>query len=104
LRPSRFAIFSRAAIAEHDRLLGIARDQDLLVDRHRSVLALLIFLGLDRARIRPFGVELEVDLLAGDFGDHRAIEPAAGRFHFDESRIGSADKLVPEGVVELSGS
>ena len=30
----------------------------------RSVLALFIFLGLDRARIREFGVELKVELLA----------------------------------------
>lgn len=32
------------------------------------------------------------------------LEPSAGSFHFDESRIGPASTLVPEWVAELSGS
>jgi hypothetical protein len=61
------------ALAEHDRLLRVAPDQDLLVDGDRAVLALLIFLGLDRARIRQLGVELEVELLARDFGGEHPV-------------------------------
>src|SRR3954468_8256397 len=64
---------ARAALAEHDRLLAVAADEDLLVDGDRAVLALLIFLGLDRALIRELGVELEVELLAGDFGGEHPI-------------------------------
>src|SRR5688572_14269717 len=40
-----------AALAEHDRLLAGARDQDLLVDHSRSIGSLLELLGLDRALI-----------------------------------------------------
>src|ERR1044072_1768998 len=36
-----------AALAEDDRLLGVAGDEDLLVDGDRAVLSLLIFLRLD---------------------------------------------------------
>ena len=62
---------SRSALAEHDRALAVALDQNLLVDDDRPVLALLIFLGVDGRRIGQLGVELEVDLLAGHFGrDH----------------------------------
>ncbi|SDC96505.1 NAD-dependent deacetylase [Sphingomonas sp. YR710] len=32
------------------------------------------------------------------------LEPSAGSFHFDESRIGPASRLVPEWVAELNGS
>ena len=63
----------RAALAEHDRALGVAADEDLLVDRDRPVLALLIFLGLDRARIRQLGVELEIELLARHLGGEHAV-------------------------------
>src|SRR3954468_10194372 len=41
-----------AALAEDDRLLAVATDEDLLVDGDRAVLALLILLGLDRAFVR----------------------------------------------------
>jgi hypothetical protein len=41
------------------------------VDLDRTVLALRIFLGLDRAGIGQLGMELEIELLARDFGgDH----------------------------------
>ena len=63
----------RAALAEHDRLLAVALDEDLLVDDGRSVLAVLPFLGLDRRGVGEFGVELEVELFAGDFGRDHAV-------------------------------
>src|SRR5215217_7502862 len=56
---------ARAALAEHDRLLRVAADEDLLVDGDRAVLALLELLGFDRARIRQLLVELVIELLAG---------------------------------------
>ena len=62
-----------AAFAEHDRLLAVAFDQDLLVDDGRSVLAVFPFLGLDRARIGEFGVELEVELFARHLGGDHAV-------------------------------
>ena len=63
----------RAAGAEDDRLLAVARDEDLLVDRDRSVAALLIFFGLDRAGIRQLGMELEVELLARHLGGEHPV-------------------------------
>ncbi len=39
----------------------------------RTVLAIFPFLGLDRGRIRHFGVELEVELFAGQLGRDHAI-------------------------------
>src|SRR3954468_3469140 len=62
-----------AALAEDDRLLAVAADEDLLVGGDRAVLALLIFLGLDRALIGELGVELEVELLACDLGGEHSI-------------------------------
>ncbi len=63
----------RAALAEDDRLLAVALDQDLLVDHGRAVLAVLPFLGLDRGRIGQLGVELVVELLAGQLGRDHAV-------------------------------
>ena len=56
----------RAALAQHDRLLAVALDQYLLVDHGRPVLAILPFLGLDRAGIGQLGVKLQVQLLSGN--------------------------------------
>ena len=61
----------RAALADHDRLLAVALDQDLLADGGRTVRAVLPRLGLDRGGIRQLLVELVDDLLAGQLGrDH----------------------------------
>ena len=43
------------------------------MDHGRAVLAILPFLGLDRAGIGQFGVQLEVELLAGQFGRDHAV-------------------------------
>src|SRR5665213_1004215 len=50
-----------AALAEDDRLLAVARDQDLLVNRRGSVLSFVELLGLDGALVRKLGVELQVE-------------------------------------------
>ena len=62
-----------AALAEHDRLLAVALDQDLLVDRRSSRPC-----GPPISRSRPrcigqLGVELEVELLAGQLGGDHAV-------------------------------
>ena len=66
--------FSRApALADDDRLLAVALDQDLLVDDGRAVGAVLPGLGLDRRRIGQLLVELVDDLLAGQLGRDHAV-------------------------------
>src|SRR5690606_11267729 len=57
----------RAPLAEHDRLLAVAADDDLLVDLYAAVLADLIAFGPHRAIVRQFFVELPVELFTGHF-------------------------------------
>src|SRR6187402_1659511 len=54
----------RAALAEDDRLLAVATDDDLLVDLDAAVLALGVALGAHRAVVGQLLVELLVELLA----------------------------------------
>ncbi|PAV73832.1 hypothetical protein WR25_17190 [Diploscapter pachys] len=62
-----------AALAQHDRALRRAFDQDLLVDFDRSVLSLAILFRLDRAGVGQFGVELKVELFARHLAGERAF-------------------------------
>src|SRR3989344_5619384 len=55
-------------VAEDDRALVVACDQNLLVDFGAAVLARREFLGLDGRLVRQFLMELAIQLLAGDFG------------------------------------
>ncbi len=69
--PAPIVLSRASALADHDRLLAVALDQDLLVDDGRAVLAVLPGLGLDRGRIGQLLVELVDDLLARQLGgDH----------------------------------
>src|SRR5690606_24733788 len=67
----------RASLTEHDRLLAVAADDDLLVDLDAAVLAGLVALGTYRAIVRQLVVELAVELLAGDFGGEQALARVA---------------------------
>ena len=63
----------RALGAEHDRLLAVAADEDLLVDLDLAVGAFEIAFGLDRTGIGQLGMELEVDLLARHLGRQHPV-------------------------------
>ena len=62
-----------AALAKHDGPLCFALDQNLLVDFDAAVGPFRIFFGFDRARIGQFLMQLQVKLLAGDFGRGEAF-------------------------------
>ena len=63
----------RAALAQHDALLAVAGDHDLLVDFDRAVLARGVAFGAHGAVIGQFVVELAVELFAGDFAGQQAL-------------------------------
>ena len=77
-----------AALADDDRFLARAFDQDDLMDERAAILPLLPFLVLDGAGIGQFLAELEVELFARDLGREKPgrqvgelvlrIEPGAG--------------------------
>src|SRR3546814_8733534 len=73
-----------ALLAEHDRALGGPRDEDPLVDFDRAVVAFLVRLGLDRAGIGQFGVELEVELFARHLGGEHAFGDVRSEEHTSE--------------------
>ncbi len=61
------------AFAEHDRPLAGPLDIDHLLDAHAAVAPVLPALGLDRRGVRQLVVQLQKDLLAGDFGGDQAL-------------------------------
>src|SRR5690606_17974275 len=67
----------RASLTEHDRLLAVTADDDLLVDLDAAVFAGLVALGTYRAVVGQLVVELAVELLAGDFGGEQALARVA---------------------------
>ena len=56
-----------AALAKDNGALAVAFDQYLLIDFDAAIGAFDIFFGLDRAGIRQFIVQLQIELLARDF-------------------------------------
>jgi len=50
----------RPALAQDDRFLAVALNEDLLVDDGRTVLAVFPLLGLDRRRVGQLGLQLQV--------------------------------------------
>ena len=66
-------LYARAALAKHNGALAVAFDQYLLVDFDAAIGAFDIFFGLDRARIRQFIVQLQIKLLARDFGSDQTL-------------------------------
>src|SRR5579884_3266492 len=56
----------RTALAQHDRPLAVAGNEDLLMDRYRAVATFVVALALDAAGIGQLFMQLMVDLLAGN--------------------------------------
>ncbi len=70
-RPHR--LDAAAALAQHDRLLGVALDVDRLLDPHAAVGPGLPALGFHGERIRQLLAELAEEGLAGHFGGDQPL-------------------------------